>query len=92
MRLLKRLKAKLLRQKPIDHDELLRIYMHAAKEMKPAPQFATDVMGEIIGFRSKNEDEHMTPIRKGWYCASCRAWKSAILRETTVKGWPNYET
>ena len=42
MRLLKRLKAKLLRQKPIDHDELLRIYMHAAKEMKPAPQFATD--------------------------------------------------
>jgi|TARA_R110001599_G_scaffold167099_4_gene356983 hypothetical protein len=42
MRILKRLKAKLLGQKPIDHDELLRIYMHAAKEMKPAPQFATD--------------------------------------------------
>jgi hypothetical protein len=42
MRILKRLKAKLLGQKPIDHDELLRIYMHACKEMKPAPQFATD--------------------------------------------------
>lgn len=42
MRLLKRIRAKLLKQKPIDHDELLRIYMHAAKEMKPAPQFATD--------------------------------------------------
>ena len=42
MRILKRLKAKLLGQKPIDHDELLRIYMNAAKEMKPAPQFATD--------------------------------------------------
>ena len=42
MRILKRLKAKLLGQKPIDHDDLLRIYMHAAKEMKPAPQFATD--------------------------------------------------
>ena len=42
MRILKRLKAKLLRQKPIDHDDLLRIYMNAAKEMKPAPQFATD--------------------------------------------------
>ena len=42
MRILKRLKAKLLGQKPIDHDDLLRIYMNAAKEMKPAPQFATD--------------------------------------------------
>ena len=42
MRILKRLKAKLLGQKPIGHDDLLRIYMHAAKEMKPAPQFATD--------------------------------------------------
>ena len=34
MRILKRIKAKLLGQKPIDHDELLRIYMNAAKEMK----------------------------------------------------------
>lgn len=42
MRILKRIKARLLGQKPIDHDELLRIYMNAAKEMKPAPQFATD--------------------------------------------------
>ena len=42
MRLLKRIRAKLLNQKPINHDELLRIYMHAAREMKPAPQFATD--------------------------------------------------
>lgn len=42
MRLLKRIRAKLLNQKPIGHEELLRIYMHAAREMKPAPQFATD--------------------------------------------------
>jgi len=42
VRLLKRIRAKLLNQKPINHDELLRIYMHAAREMKPAPQFATD--------------------------------------------------
>ena len=42
MRILRRIKAKLLGQKPIDHDDLLRIYMNAAKEMKPAPQFATD--------------------------------------------------
>lgn len=42
MRLLKRIRAKLLKQKPIGHEELLRIYMHAAREMKPAPQFATD--------------------------------------------------
>jgi hypothetical protein len=61
-------------------------------DLTKKPCACGDVMGEIIGFRSKNEDEHMTPIRKGWYCASCRAWKSAILRETTVKGWPNYET
>jgi hypothetical protein len=31
MRILKRIKAKLLGQKPIDHDELLRIYMNACQ-------------------------------------------------------------
>lgn len=42
MRLLKRLKAKLLGQKPLDHDEIIFAYMDAAKHIKPAPLFAKD--------------------------------------------------
>jgi hypothetical protein len=42
MRLLKRLKAKLLGQKPLDHDEIMFAYMDAAKHVKPAPLFAKD--------------------------------------------------
>jgi hypothetical protein len=42
MRLLKRLKAKLLGQKPLDHDEIMFAYMDAAKHIKPAPLFAKD--------------------------------------------------
>ena len=40
--MLKRLKAKLLGQKPLDEDEILAIYMEAAKQMKMAPMFAKD--------------------------------------------------
>jgi hypothetical protein len=39
---LKRLKAKLLGQKPLDHDEIIFAYMDAAKHIKPAPLFAKD--------------------------------------------------
>tara|TARA_R110002167_G_C12367477_1_gene623790 strand:- start:101 stop:301 length:201 start_codon:yes stop_codon:yes gene_type:complete len=42
MQLLKRLKAKLLGQKPLDHDEIMFVYMDAAKHVKPAPLFAKD--------------------------------------------------
>ena len=42
MRLLKRLKAKLLGQKPLDQDEIMFAYMDAAKHIKPAPLFAKD--------------------------------------------------
>lgn len=42
MRLLKRLKAKLLGQKPLDHDEIMFAYVDAAKHIKPAPLFAKD--------------------------------------------------
>jgi hypothetical protein len=38
----KRLKAKLLGQKPLDHDEIMFAYMDAAKHVKPAPLFAKD--------------------------------------------------
>ena len=38
----KRLKAKLLGQKPLDHDEIMFAYMDAAKHIKPAPLFAKD--------------------------------------------------
>ncbi len=40
--MLKRLKAKLLKQKPLDDDEILTIYMEAARQMKMAPMFAKD--------------------------------------------------
>ena len=40
--MLKRLKAKLLGQKPLDDDEILAIYMEAARQMKVAPMFAKD--------------------------------------------------
>ena len=40
--MLKRLKAKLLGQKPLDDDEILTIYMEAARQMKVAPMFAKD--------------------------------------------------
>ena len=42
MKLIKRLKAKLLGQKPLDHDEIMFVYMDAAKHIKPAPLFAKD--------------------------------------------------
>jgi hypothetical protein len=42
MKLIKRLKAKLLGQKPLDHDEIMFAYMDAAKHIKPAPLFAKD--------------------------------------------------
>ncbi len=40
--MIKRIKAYLLSQKPLDEDEVLRIYMDAAKHIKPAPLFAKD--------------------------------------------------
>ena len=42
MKLIKRLKAKLLGQKPLNHDEIMFAYMDAAKHIKPAPLFAKD--------------------------------------------------
>jgi len=38
----KRLKAKLLRQKPLDEEEILAIYIKASQQMKIAPLFAKD--------------------------------------------------
>ncbi len=46
--MLKRLKAKLLKQKPLDDDEILTIYMEAARQMKMAPMFAKDVV-RLVG-------------------------------------------
>ena len=40
MELLKRNKAKLLRQKPMTDDDTLRIYMEAARHSKQGDQFA----------------------------------------------------
>ncbi len=40
--MIKRIKAYLLSQKPLDEDQILQIYMDAAKHIKPAPLFAKD--------------------------------------------------
>ncbi|MBP03936.1 MAG: hypothetical protein CMA72_04020 [Euryarchaeota archaeon] len=40
--MIKRIKALLLGQKPIDEDQILQLYMDAAKHIKPAPLFAKD--------------------------------------------------
>jgi len=40
--MIKRIKALLLGQKPLDEDQILQIYMDAAKHIKPAPLFAKD--------------------------------------------------
>lgn len=42
MELLKRIKATLLRQKPMADDDTLRIYMEAARHNKQGDQFARD--------------------------------------------------
>ena len=42
MELLKRIKAKLLRQKPMTDDDTLRVYMEAARHSKQGDQFARD--------------------------------------------------
>ena len=40
--MLKKLKAILLKQKPLDEDEIMEAYTDAAKYIKPAPLFARD--------------------------------------------------
>lgn len=40
--MIKRLKALLLGQKPLDDEQILLIYMEAAKQMKTADMFAKD--------------------------------------------------
>lgn len=41
-RLLKRLKALLLGQRPLCDDDVMRCYLEAAKHMKPTPLFVRD--------------------------------------------------
>lgn len=42
MRLVSRIKALLLRQKPLCDDTIMLCYMEAARHMKPTPLFARD--------------------------------------------------
>jgi hypothetical protein len=42
MRLVSRIKALLLRQKPLCDDDIMMCYMDAARHMKPTPLFARD--------------------------------------------------
>ena len=41
-------------------------------------------MTEIIGFTTLH-NSGLAPVRKGWYCVDCKAWETAILRETAVE-------
>ena len=42
MRLVSRIKAMLLRQRPLCDDDIMMCYMEAARHMKPTPLFARD--------------------------------------------------
>lgn len=42
-------------------------------------------MMEIIGHTERKNEERPVPYRKGWYCAECRHWEDAILRERVVE-------
>lgn len=63
MKLVSRIKALLLKQKPLDDDEILLAYMEAAKHMKPANLFARDFAriieakhGIVSSYKVKNYD------------------------------------
>tara|TARA_R110000868_G_C10712251_1_gene750050 strand:- start:143 stop:343 length:201 start_codon:yes stop_codon:yes gene_type:complete len=65
MKIIKRLKAKLLRQTPLDDDQLLLIYMHAAKHMKPAPLFAKDFARLVEEHHGIVASHKVEPMRYG---------------------------
>tara|TARA_R110000796_G_scaffold128828_3_gene244447 strand:- start:120 stop:320 length:201 start_codon:yes stop_codon:yes gene_type:complete len=63
MRLLRRIKAKLLGQKPMQHDDILQVYMDAAKEVKPGPMFATDFVRLVEAHHGIVGDYHVEPMK-----------------------------
>jgi hypothetical protein len=65
MKLVSRIKALLLRQKPLDDDEILLAYMEACKHMKPANLFAKDfarIIEEKHGIVWKHKVRGYDPI------------------------------
>lgn len=44
-----------------------------------------DVMGQIIGYDHRPEDDTYQRYRVGWYCVNCHAFEQAILRERQVE-------
>jgi hypothetical protein len=65
MRLVSRIKALLLRQKPLSDDEILLCYMQAARHMKPTPLFARDFARLVEakhGIVSRHEVREFDPV------------------------------
>ena len=55
-------------------------------DLKTKPCGCGAVKEQIIGFHPSGvPDSDLVPVRKGWYCFSCKAWEDAILRERTVE-------
>ncbi len=65
MKLVARIKALLLRQKPLSEDEIMFCYMEAVRHMKPAPMFARDFARLIEakhGIVAKHEVSGFDPV------------------------------
>jgi hypothetical protein len=65
MRLVLRIKALLLRQKPLSDDEIWLCYMEAARHMKPTPMFARDFARLVEakhGIVSRHEVRGFDPV------------------------------
>lgn len=50
---------------------------------KPCPCGGTAV--QVIAHIDAEGTLLPRPIRRGWYCAQCRSWEKAILREMKVE-------
>jgi len=51
---------------------------------KPCP--CGETMVQIIG-HDENAQKQLEPVRRGWYCFSCRHWDDAVLRERVVENY-----
>jgi len=56
-----------------------------SEDMTKVPCACGKEKEEIIGYVPDPKNDTVIPVRKGWYCVDCKAWETAILRETTVE-------
>ena len=67
MRLVSRIKALLLRQRPLCDDDIMLCYMEAARHMKPTPLFARD-FARLVEARHgiQRVNHHRRWLPTGW--------------------------